>query len=108
MSTPAGWYPQPDGQQRYWDGEQWTENFAPGGTPVAASVVANSAVGATDKAARPWFKKKRFVLPGIAVAIIVAANLGGGGTDSTNVAAVDSSTAAPAAVQCRSSMPITR
>ena len=30
MSTPAGWYPQPDGQQRYWDGQQWTEHFAPG------------------------------------------------------------------------------
>jgi Domain of unknown function (DUF4429)/Protein of unknown function (DUF2510)/Short C-terminal domain len=27
----AGWYPQPDGQQRYWDGELWTEHFAPGG-----------------------------------------------------------------------------
>ena len=34
MSTPAGWYPQPDGQQRYWDGDQWTENFAPGAAPV--------------------------------------------------------------------------
>ncbi len=28
MSTPAGWYPQPDGRQRYWDGELWTEHFA--------------------------------------------------------------------------------
>jgi hypothetical protein len=34
VSTPAGWYPQPDGQQRYWDGQQWTENFAPGAAPV--------------------------------------------------------------------------
>jgi preprotein translocase subunit SecG len=35
MSSPAGWYPQPDGQQRYWDGEQWTEDFEAGaGTPV--------------------------------------------------------------------------
>ena len=29
VSTPAGWYPQPDGRQRYWDGELWTEHFAP-------------------------------------------------------------------------------
>ena len=39
MSNPAGWYPQPDGQQRYWDGERWTEQFAPGiaqVTPLAA------------------------------------------------------------------------
>jgi Protein of unknown function (DUF2510) len=35
MSTPAGWYPQPDGQQRYWDGEQWTQDFAPGVPPMA-------------------------------------------------------------------------
>lgn len=27
MSAPAGWYPQPDGRQRYWDGTQWTEHF---------------------------------------------------------------------------------
>ncbi len=23
--TPAGWYPTPDGRQRYWDGSQWTD-----------------------------------------------------------------------------------
>ena len=28
MSSPAGWYPQPDGRQRYWDGERWTDHFA--------------------------------------------------------------------------------
>lgn len=30
---PAGWYPDPTqpGQQRYWDGTQWTEHTAPGG-----------------------------------------------------------------------------
>ncbi len=26
----AGWYPQPDGTQRYWDGNQWTQYVAPG------------------------------------------------------------------------------
>lgn len=28
---PAGWFPAPDrpGQQRYWDGSQWTEHYAP-------------------------------------------------------------------------------
>ena len=29
-NTPAGWYPQADGQQRYWNGESWTEHVAPG------------------------------------------------------------------------------
>lgn len=34
--TPAGWYPDPErpSQQRYWDGQQWTDNFAPGGPQV--------------------------------------------------------------------------
>ncbi len=27
MSAPAGWHLQPDGQERYWDGQQWTEQF---------------------------------------------------------------------------------
>jgi Protein of unknown function (DUF2510) len=27
MSAPAGWHLQPDGQERYWDGTQWTEEF---------------------------------------------------------------------------------
>jgi len=43
--SPAGWYPQSDGRQRYWDGQQWTEQFAPGqdgpaptGQPAVATV----------------------------------------------------------------------
>jgi hypothetical protein len=36
MNTPAGWYPQPDGQQRYWDGQQWTGYFAPTVAPMVA------------------------------------------------------------------------
>ena len=27
MSAPAGWHLQPDGQERYWDGTQWTDQF---------------------------------------------------------------------------------
>jgi Domain of unknown function (DUF4352)/Protein of unknown function (DUF2510) len=34
VSSSAGWYPQSDGRQRYWDGQRWTENFAPGTAPV--------------------------------------------------------------------------
>ncbi|MFD5213698.1 DUF2510 domain-containing protein [Microbacterium sp. NPDC058345] len=29
MSTPAGWYDDGSGRQRWWDGTRWTENFAP-------------------------------------------------------------------------------
>jgi uncharacterized protein len=35
VSTP-GWYPDPTvpGQQRWWDGQRWSEHIAPGGTPA--------------------------------------------------------------------------
>lgn len=40
---PAGWYPDPTapGQQRWWDGQQWSDHTAPGasGTPVASHAV---------------------------------------------------------------------
>lgn len=29
MSTPAGWYDDGSGRQRWWDGTQWTDHFAP-------------------------------------------------------------------------------
>lgn len=29
QNASAGWYPQNDGQQRYWDGDSWTDHFAP-------------------------------------------------------------------------------
>lgn len=39
--APAGWYPDPTapGQQRYWDGMQWTEHTAAGtsGSPVGGA-----------------------------------------------------------------------
>ena len=28
MTTPAGWYDDGSGRQRWWDGDQWTEHFA--------------------------------------------------------------------------------
>ena len=40
MSASAGWYLQADGQQRYWDGELWTEHIASGVAPMTTSAVA--------------------------------------------------------------------
>lgn len=50
QQTPAGWYPDPEnvGQQRYWDGQQWTEHRTPppkGGLSTAAKVLIGGAVG---------------------------------------------------------------
>ncbi|MCS3443561.1 DUF2510 domain-containing protein [Microbacterium phyllosphaerae] len=35
MTTPAGWYDDGSGRQRWWDGTQWTEHFAPIAEPAA-------------------------------------------------------------------------
>lgn len=100
MSTPAGWYPQKDGQQRYWDGQQWTEHFAPG------SQAADTPVATAPKAKRAWYVKKRFLIPAGLVALfiaIAAGNSGGDGTEPvsatspTTSASSSSSAAAPAA-----------
>ena len=95
MSTsPAGWYPQEDGRLRYWDGQQWTEHFAPGQAPSPTGAPAptgapthtvpetapmapssQAAPGAQAKTPRPWFTKKRVLIPGglLALAIVGSA-----------------------------------
>ncbi|PRB10405.1 DUF2510 domain-containing protein [Microbacterium sp. MYb62] len=39
MTTPAGWYDDGSGRQRWWDGQQWTEHFAPETAAPAATEV---------------------------------------------------------------------
>jgi hypothetical protein len=38
MSAPVGWYPEPDGRERFWDGTQWTDQFRMPPTPEAVQV----------------------------------------------------------------------
>ena len=54
MSTPAGWYDDGSGRQRWWDGTQWTEHFAPN-APVedAAPAVEASPVAESTPAYEP-------------------------------------------------------
>ncbi len=102
-SAPAGWYPQSDGQQRYWDGEQWTENFAPGAqreTPAsgpgaeAASGGVDPQPSAHESAERSGligFVKRRKVLSGIVVGVLffgMVGALSGGGDDPTTPVAI--------------------
>ncbi|QIM22968.1 DUF4352 domain-containing protein [Phycicoccus sp. HDW14] len=101
-NTPAGWYPQNDGRQRYWDGQQWTEHFAPGTaqqTQAAATPVAAMA-GGVASAPRPWFKKKRILIPaGLAGTVIFVSALGaaagGGATQDSALKSSTSSSAEP-------------
>ena len=97
MSTPAGWYPQPDGQQRYWDGESWTENFAPGFTPeTPTSVLPVTPAGVPSEKHPPAVQRNWFLRHKILTAIGAVLLLGigsslanGDGTKSDRVAAID-------------------
>jgi len=87
--TPAGWYPDPEnaGQQRYWDGNAWTENFAPG-TPVAAT--------AASAPKKPVYKRTWFIVIAVILGLGVIGNLVNGGS---------STSAEPAAKAAESSSP---
>ncbi len=57
MSAPPGWHPQPDGRERWWDGQQWTDDFREqpaGGRPAdhtqALDVDRTQAIPATPPA----------------------------------------------------------
>ncbi|MFT4260248.1 DUF2510 domain-containing protein [Microbacterium sp.] len=49
MTTPAGWYDDGSGRQRWWDGNQWTEHFAPVAEDAAATVPDGSATDAAPE-----------------------------------------------------------
>ncbi len=53
MTTPAGWYDDGSGRQRYWDGAQWTEHFAPAAAPPSAPAAAPVAPVAPAPVAQP-------------------------------------------------------
>lgn len=80
-ATPAGWYQDPDQPiMRYWDGSSWTDRTA----PVAGSSMQPPVSNATAPLPRlpadtvkPWWKRKRFAIPGgILAALIVLGALG--------------------------------
>lgn len=102
QETPAGWYPQTDGTQRYWDGSAWTEHIAPGaGAAPVSGQTASGAIASTD--ARPWWKKKRFIIPGAGAVVVVgiialgaiAFAVGGGATATPTPAALAAPSTSP-------------
>lgn len=78
---PPGWYNQPDGTRRYWDGSRWTEHTAPTPNqpqPPAAPQPGQAAPpqppgitppGQTAPAKKPIWQKKRVIIP---AAVVVA------------------------------------
>lgn len=91
---PAGWYPQPDGSRRYWDGSQWTGHTAPPSTTPPTStqgtfVTPPAGVNPTQQARpddRPLWKKKRVIIPAAALAAIVGISALNGGNNGSQSA----------------------
>lgn len=48
MSTPAGWYDDGSGRQRWWDGQQWTDNYADQQAAPAAEPAPEAAAPQAD------------------------------------------------------------
>ncbi|MGV9195104.1 DUF2510 domain-containing protein [Microbacterium sp. MC2] len=71
-APPAGWYPTPEGGQRYWDGHQWTDLPAP--SPGVGSATPQS----TTHRERAATGRRRTGV--IAAVIAVTLLLAGGGT----------------------------
>jgi len=73
MSTP-GWYPDPrdDGQERFWNGTEWTEQVRPAETPPGA--------GTHSVVVPPTPRRSNTVLWGVLTLIL--AMIGGGGGES--------------------------
>lgn len=99
MTTQPGWYDDGSGQQRYWDGNQWTEHVAgaaPGAGATGPGAPSPSAPGTMPGAGAP--KKRRvgmwigigigaFVLlcgGGIAAIVAIAVNATSGPRDTVN------------------------
>lgn len=106
---PAGWYPDNTGTTRWWDGDQWTEHqppppptaASPTATTTATAPSAAAAESATQsqapartradakaekayaKASRPWFKKKRFIIPIALIAVVIVGSALSSGTTPT-------------------------
>jgi len=104
-NPPAGWYPDNNGTTRWWDGDQWTEHqppppatepVRPDEPALAATATAvrapaepappsrTRADGKADKAyakaIRPWYKKKRFIIPIALIAFFIVGSALSGGT----------------------------
>jgi hypothetical protein len=71
--TPAGWYPTPDGRQRYWDGSRWTDLPWDEGD----ATVTGESTGPVPRTKWTPQRRKRALIEGATVVIILGLLAGG-------------------------------
>lgn len=55
MTTPAGWYPSGDGNERYWDGSAWTDQSRVAPTPPPLPAATSPALIGSPSV--PWYRR---------------------------------------------------
>ena len=104
QQTPAGWYPQADGSQRYWDGQGWTQHTQPAPSAATGFPQPPAHGGQAPQKKRGAGKVVLFSVLGVVgvilvISIIGAALSGGGstGTAASSDTSSSSSSSEPAA-----------
>lgn len=83
---PPGWYEDQHnpGRQRWWDGENWTNHFAASPPPPSISNAPTMGDtgprGSRQHRARPWWQRKRLLIPSGLVGLIMIAGVADFGT----------------------------
>jgi len=98
MAQSPGWYPQSDGTQRYWDGQQWTEHTAPSAPqgPPAAPPLAKK---------KNWFLRHK-ILTGLGALVLLFIVIGtANGGKSPTASTVASASSAPSSSASSSRAP---
>jgi hypothetical protein len=118
MSTPAGWYPDPQaaGQQRYWDGNAWTEHQAPlvqqpqptqpnqptqptqptepawtAPQPGVGSAPASAPLAATEK--KPFWRRTWVLVTAAVFVVLIGVGAASGSGDTADTSAKDTDNA---------------
>ena len=86
---PAGWYPGPDGQKRYWSGDQWLNLPAPESHAEETVEV--------ERAPERSSRRKLFVLAGVLALLLLAGGVGAAVWKANSDAAAQEEAAAVAA-----------
>lgn len=103
MSTPAGWYPTPNGGQRYWDGHRWLALPEPEDAEPYDHATAALMRSAHEQSTA--YNRKTIVIAALAAAVLVTTVAGGlfwknqHDTQMRNNAAAASSSSAVAAAE---------
>ncbi|MDZ4169065.1 MAG: DUF2510 domain-containing protein [Coriobacteriia bacterium] len=102
-NAPAGWYPDPEnpGQQRYWNGAAWTQDFAPTASipsqPVAPAQAAAPTPAGQQVGKKPVYQRTWFIVLAVLIGLAIVGNmLGGNDSEPSSVAQNEPAASTPA------------